>query len=784
MPDNGTQVITFTGSDALKRQLEDLGYIETALSQPRYTVNLLLKDENPDELLFDLGSKEIDVYQKMLRDDTVSSALKRKCSAVIALEYSVHGEEDPTPDEQAHVEFIRYALGNFQTRGHEHLSIGGFQQAVWDLSQALVAGYSILEIVLGYIQKGRWRGFTGLRALKSKDPLDYGFDLDEFNNIRAVAEDVDGVQKSHPWQKFVIFPYLQQYANPHGTSDLRAAYRGFVLKRSLYKWWLAGVEKYGTGFLIGRYPKGTSQNQIDAFLSGLRRLKNESVSVIPEGMNVETVTMSNSGSVFDQLRDAADKSIMQAIEGAFLHAAEGKLTGARNMGLVHQDTATRFVWLLAGLLAEIINDQLIPKLIDINFSGVERYPVFQYVEPGDVDIMTDMSIVEKVVGMGLPVARKHVYEKTGIPEPREGDDLLEAPKLTEPPGGGPSGLGLPFQVKEFAADTSERDQIVERRDAGAIREGLSTVSDLIDTIRKRVAEGEESTSPDALQDLIQKLLVFVRQPGFDAGITDFAEQLERAMTHADLVGRVKVGEDIDKSRGQKNTADTALQFAAVTPLLGSFSPQDAFDFIKNKIPMTRAQFDGLMDRYRQYAFTASRATSLKQVADMKLFLERSISEGWTRRRFLKEFETQFSKGYLNLVFQNNVHAAFESGKRDMLLNNDIDDIAPTLSIQTVGDRRVRGTPGGINEAEPQDDHFKLDGFTAERGDPIWRKLWPPFSWNCRCTSISNLPGQALVSPPGHYGWTFLPKFTAPTPGGAIRDVEATGALAARVLGVF
>src|SRR5690606_20937441 len=50
-----------------------------------------------------------------------------------------------------------------------------------------------------------------------------------------------------------------------------------------------------------------------------------------------------------------------------------------------------------------------------------------------------------------------------------------------------------------------------------------------------------------------------------------------------------------------------------------------------------------------------------------------------------------------------------------------------LEISTVGDDKVRKS------------HAALDGFTARRSHRIWKKIWIPFDFNCRCHII---PGQA------------------------------------------
>ena len=52
-----------------------------------------------------------------------------------------------------------------------------------------------------------------------------------------------------------------------------------------------------------------------------------------------------------------------------------------------------------------------------------------------------------------------------------------------------------------------------------------------------------------------------------------------------------------------------------------------------------------------------------------------------------------------------------------------------LQFSTVGDRRVRP------------EHKLFDKFTAKKSDPIWKRLYTPLDWGCRCTIIPGKESQ-------------------------------------------
>ncbi|WP_293871651.1 phage minor head protein [Flavobacterium sp.] len=79
------------------------------------------------------------------------------------------------------------------------------------------------------------------------------------------------------------------------------------------------------------------------------------------------------------------------------------------------------------------------------------------------------------------------------------------------------------------------------------------------------------------------------------------------------------------------------------------------------------------------------------------------------------FNNAYAKTECNLIKQSTIMAA----KWETLDSE-------YLEFTTVGDDRVRP------------EHAIFDKFTAPKSDPIWKKLYTPLSWNCRCTIIPGI----------------------------------------------
>lgn len=80
----------------------------------------------------------------------------------------------------------------------------------------------------------------------------------------------------------------------------------------------------------------------------------------------------------------------------------------------------------------------------------------------------------------------------------------------------------------------------------------------------------------------------------------------------------------------------------------------------------------------------------------------------------------FNKRYLEAEIDNAHYSAIMAHKWETLQSE-------YLQFSTVGDNKVRP------------EHAKFDKFTALKTDPIWRRLYPPLAFGCRCNVI---PGRA------------------------------------------
>ena len=78
---------------------------------------------------------------------------------------------------------------------------------------------------------------------------------------------------------------------------------------------------------------------------------------------------------------------------------------------------------------------------------------------------------------------------------------------------------------------------------------------------------------------------------------------------------------------------------------------------------------------------------------------------------------------LDTAFNTAMQKAYSSGRLQQMQEPHMVEALPYWQYWTVGDFRVRP------------EHAVLDGFCARAIDPVWRKIYPPSGFNCRCSVV-------------------------------------------------
>lgn len=156
--------------------------------------------------------------------------------------------------------------------------------------------------------------------------------------------------------------------------------------------------------------------------------------------------------------------------------------------------------------------------------------------------------------------------------------------------------------------------------------------------------------------------------------------------------------------------------------------EEAKEYWKNKVPITRKEFDALEDDVKSIAFTVAGYTSLQILDDIHSALQKAIDEGLTLEDFRKDANSLLERrGYKGMtpfqadnVFRTNIQTAFNVGRYKQMVDPETLTERPYWEYSSVNDDATRPT------------HRALHGKVYLADHPFWKTWYPPNGFRCRC----------------------------------------------------
>jgi phage gp29-like protein len=387
-----------------------------------------IKPYRADDLLKSKALRLV-VYREMMRDPVVKAALRNRVYSVMTADWDVRpagldrrSKPDPADPRVQAADFIRACVATPK---------GRWPKLLFDLSQALVDGFAVVEKVYAQIEDGPWAGKIGLAALKAKDVDTWDFDCDEYMNVTGLKQQVWGVWEERDRAKFIVFSWLPQFENPLGQSEFRAAYRAFWLKDMAFKFRAIYLETIAKGKQKVTYQADQGADGLKKAQKLLDVMQNSIGMAIPSDLAVEIVEYAVAPEqAFEAFQARCDREIVVGLQGAVLQMLEGENTGALRATETHRRTAEPWTAVFAAFVEAAIQDDLVADLVGKNFAGVEAPEVYFHWDREDQD--QHSQVLERLQKMGLKIPAWFLYEQFNVPQPEPEDEVLEAPKPLSP----------------------------------------------------------------------------------------------------------------------------------------------------------------------------------------------------------------------------------------------------------------------------------------------------------------------------------------------------------------
>lgn len=173
----------------------------------------------------------------------------------------------------------------------------------------------------------------------------------------------------------------------------------------------------------------------------------------------------------------------------------------------------------------------------------------------------------------------------------------------------------------------------------------------------------------------------------------------------------------------------------------NLAPEKAVEFFRPKGLATSFAWQDMLHEEHDHYFTIAKMLDLDLLGDMKKYVDRAISEGWTRTQFVERLipdlmvrgwwgrqemidpatgetvEAQLgSVRRLKTIYDTNLRTSYAAGHWERIETNK--RTAPYVMYSAILDGRTRAA------------HAAWNGKILRHDDPWWKSHTPPNGWNC------------------------------------------------------
>lgn len=317
---------------------------------------------NPDQVLR-LQGKSIQTYRDMRIDGHVGGCIRRRKSAVKALESGLDDRQAPARVVQSVWDMLRDLP---------------MDRLIGNALDAVLYGYQPMEVT--------WKTVGRLWApgdVVAKPPEWFGFDSENRLRFKTREDQVQG--ELLPDRKFLLPRQDATYDNPYGFADLSMCYWPIVFKKGGMKFWLRFVEKFGGTFMIGKLPRTATKQEHDELLDSLDRLIQDGVGTIPDDGSVaplESDSKKASADLYERLVMFCRSEVSIALTGTNQTTEADSNLASATAGLTVAESIRDGD---ASLVAAELN-KLIRWIVDLNWGGGPA-PLFKFWDQEARDVL-------------------------------------------------------------------------------------------------------------------------------------------------------------------------------------------------------------------------------------------------------------------------------------------------------------------------------------------------------------------------------------------------------------
>ena len=208
----------------------------------------------------------------------------------------------------------------------------------------------------------------------------------------------------------------------------RAAGWSYLFKNYVLKDWVTFTEIFGQPLRVGKYRAGATEQDKQSLLAAVANIGTDAAAIIPESMVIEFTEARQTGSVqlYESFCEYLDSQVSKAVLGQTLTTQITGEGGSRAAAEVHDAVRRDILASDARRIAATLNRDLVRPIVDLNIGPRDRYPQVTLGLPEEGDIKEFAEMLAMLTDRGLRVSQKTVLDRLGLPEPEQGDEVLNA----------------------------------------------------------------------------------------------------------------------------------------------------------------------------------------------------------------------------------------------------------------------------------------------------------------------------------------------------------------------
>ena len=274
-------------------------------------------------------------------------------------------------------------------------------------------GFSVSELIWSY-EGGRY--IPDNIITRRPERFVFGHDWQLFLNEQGSRKPLD-----HPY-KWLKYHHNTDDENPYGTSVLRCIYWPWMFKKAGYEFWLQATEKFSVKTILALFKTEGDENKILAegrlLAEQLMGIASGSAAAVGNVEKIHEVGMSGDLIGFSSMVDACDVQISYGLTGQSVATSKTD-GGSLALGEVQADLFYEDAKSIA-LEGQAIVQTIINWAVELNaYAGVTppRAEV-------DTDHKASFEEVMKAVDRGIAVSQDALYDRYGLPRPRDDGDTF------------------------------------------------------------------------------------------------------------------------------------------------------------------------------------------------------------------------------------------------------------------------------------------------------------------------------------------------------------------------